>query len=107
MELPEGETLADRINGRSLPVEDVIELGMQVSDALDAAHAAGIIHRDIKPANIFVTQRGDAKILDFGLAKAARPDVDLSSAATEAPPLTQLGDVSPTMGTSQKVRAMP
>jgi len=85
MERLEGMTLKDRIGAGAAPADDVIGVGIQLSDALTAAHARGIVHRDIKPANIFITMHGEAKVLDFGLAKLTaekRP----GAPAAETPP---------------------
>src|SRR5688572_26414535 len=103
MELMEGQTLKHRIRARAFRPEEIAELGTQIADALDAAHAKRIIHRDIKPANIFLTDRGQAKILDFGLAKLLaerrRSDVSATAATVAAEDLltspgTMLGTVA-------------
>ena len=93
MELLEGQTLKDVIMGRPLELERLLDIGAQVANGLDAAHSKGIIHRDIKPENIFITSRGDAKILDFGLAKLQRGGTSSSDddVATEAVEITQHG----------------
>ena len=85
MELLEGQTLQRRIGARPIPTEEMLDLAIQIADALDAAHTKDIVHRDIKPGNIFVAPHGQAKILDFGLAKKTRPKISQAIAVTAAP----------------------
>jgi len=97
MELLEGQTLRQWIVGKRLGVDEILTVALEVADGLEAAHARGIIHRDIKPANIFVTRRGQAKILDFGLAKLAPERLAAAETLTAPEPLTSPGTAAGTV----------
>ncbi|HTA58331.1 MAG TPA: protein kinase [Candidatus Baltobacteraceae bacterium] len=109
MEFIDGETLRAHIQGKPLPLDETLKLGIQLAEALDAAHTQGIIHRDIKPANIFVTKRGQAKVLDFGLAKlvpkgVATADTDSNSETSDSTSIVGIISGTPAYMSPEQVR---
>lgn len=99
MELLDGQSLKDRISRGALAIDEVLELGVQMADALDAAHSQGVVHRDIKPANLFVTRRGTLKVLDFGVAKLSQSVRGGGDVDTTLAPADQLTSLGTTIGT--------
>src|SRR5579862_1307346 len=101
MELLEGQNLAQKLISGPLAADRLLDIAIQLADALDAAHAKGIIHRDIKPANIFLTPRGQVKVLDFGLAKLTRPEMQMTTigATQDSPSPANLTSPGATVGT--------
>jgi serine/threonine protein kinase len=101
MELLDGQNLDQKLRSGILPTDRLLDIAIQLADALDAAHAKGIIHRDIKPANIFITQRGQVKVLDFGLAKLTRPEIEMETigATQDSPHPANLTSPGATVGT--------
>jgi serine/threonine protein kinase len=107
MEFIDGETLRSHIKGKPLPLEAMLKLGIQIAEALDAAHTEGIVHRDIKPGNIFVTKRGQAKVVDFGLAKLAPKGVasgDAVGDAADSPSIAGIISGTPAYMSPEQIR---